>query len=202
MPEPDFFKRLGLLIVNDFASPEMCAALQREMHASVGSQGTVFVPGYGNRLDPDFRSVRRADISDSSRASLRRQFADLLPQVSGHFGLDLSGSHEPQSLVYRKGDFHQPHRDATTDEAVPAAYRLNKVAAVLFVNTEGEGLEPAFYQGGSLAFYGLLPDPPWNAVGMPITGVAGVLVAFPAELPHEVRVVARGERLVISTFYY
>jgi predicted 2-oxoglutarate/Fe(II)-dependent dioxygenase YbiX len=61
--------------------------------------------------------------------------------------------------------------------------------------------QPGAYGGGDLTFYGLLGDARWERCGLPLVGEAGLAAAFRAEVLHEVRPVAWGERYSLVAWY-
>jgi predicted 2-oxoglutarate/Fe(II)-dependent dioxygenase YbiX len=53
-----------------------------------------------------------------------------------------------------------------------------------------------------LSFFGLMgEDAREEAVGLPLTGEAGLLVAFPSELVHGVQAVTRGKRYTVVSWF-
>jgi predicted 2-oxoglutarate/Fe(II)-dependent dioxygenase YbiX len=57
------------------------------------------------------------------------------------------------------------------------------------------------YQGGELEFYGLVDDARLKNRALPLTGEAGLLVAFRAETMHAVSPIVAGERLTVVTWF-
>ncbi len=100
-----------------------------------------------------------------------------------HAGLALDG---PKFVSYGPGQFFRAHRDRSDDPSDPAVVRGRRLTLVCLLNDgdDGDGL-PAF-DGGALVVY----DPrPAN-----VKPKAGTVVAFDADLMHEVRPVRGGIR--------
>ena len=93
------------------------------------------------------------------------------------------------------------HLDISPHAEAPAIINDRKVSIIIFVNQEGEDLEEGDYCGGNLTFYGLLDDPNWRNVGLPLESEAGLLIAFRPDTFHEVTPVTEGTRLTITTWF-
>jgi SM-20-related protein len=74
------------------------------------------------------------------------------------------------------------------------------VSIVVFLNGEGDPADDQSYTGGSLTFYGLMRDARADDRGFPVTGEAGLLVAFPSQLVHSVTPVTCGMRFTIVSW--
>ena len=122
--------------------------------------------------------------------------ASTISLSNSHFNLTLKDCNEPHLLVYREGDFFNPHRDNNRD---PTARR---VSIVIFLNRESKEIAPDCYGGGSLVLYQLMDDPRCKEIGFPVVGKEGLLVAFAADRIHGVTPVTYGERLTIVTWFY
>ena len=73
----------------------------------------------------------------------------------------------------------------------------------MFLNDESAEPSSTTYEGGRLTFYGLLDDEGLGGKSMafPVPGEAGLFVAFPTDVIHEVTPVLRGERYTIVTWF-
>jgi predicted 2-oxoglutarate/Fe(II)-dependent dioxygenase YbiX len=115
-------------------------------------------------------------------------------RVAQALGISL-GEREGAGFVrYPAGGFYRPHRDRGEDPHwAPAARRA--AAVVLFLNASRDaGLEGEF-DGGILRLY--LPQG-----RVEIAPAAGLLVAFPADVLHEVTEVRDGTRDTVVDWYY
>jgi predicted 2-oxoglutarate/Fe(II)-dependent dioxygenase YbiX len=99
-------------------------------------------------------------------------------------------------IRYPSGGFYKPHRDRGTDAHWPSAAR-RAAAVVIFLNSSRQGSrEAGEFDGGVLRLF--LPD-----AEEPVAPEAGLMVAFPADVLHEVTEVRGGTRdSVVDWFYF
>lgn len=147
------------------------------------------------------RSTLQVEVGDSTDALIRAKLLDLRSQLSRHFGLELSDCQALNYLIYKPGDFFEPHRDESQKPDAPEHVRQRRVSVIVFLSDEDEAGRPGEYAGGSLGFYGLLKDPRCVNIGLPIKGKAGLLVAFRSDVFHQVSTVTRGERYTVVSWY-
>ena len=83
----------------------------------------------------------------------------------------------------------------------PGFSRARRVAAVIFLNGEGDPSVSDGYRGGALTLYGLFEQPDAETLGFPLEAEEGLLVTFPADVTHEVRPVEAGERYTVVTWF-
>ena len=198
MPAADFFTMFGLFVRRELFDAALCEALRDEIRGSPGRASTVAEES-GDAVDDAYRKTVSADVRAETQALVHGRLTELLPDLSTHFGLELTGFQRPQFLLYREGDYFRPHADREDD--APDYVRQRRVSAVIFLNGEGPEGEPGSYSGGALTFFGLMADPRGDAVGFPLVGEQGLLVAFPSELVHSVAPVTGGERFTIVTWF-
>jgi predicted 2-oxoglutarate/Fe(II)-dependent dioxygenase YbiX len=204
---PEFFTRFGLYVQPEFIDCEQRTGLLSAMRASVQRNGRVYVAGSGGFYDESRRSVKLSQVTGATRARVITLFENLRPVLESHFRITLDGNREPQFLVYREGDFFCPHSDTVNGEDAQGAPKVNKLAAVLFLNSEidSEAARDQIgndYSGGALTFYGLMKEQGGPQVGLPLTGRSGTVVVFPAHITHEVRRITGGERFTITCKYF
>jgi SM-20-related protein len=199
MPRADFFARLGLFATKELFDKSLCASICIELSTVPGH----FVPvGRTGEVDTTIRSARACKPSPEIRSRVSAKLEELRPELGRHFGLTLVGFEKVQFLCYHPGDFYVPHRDCDSDLDAPAFIRARKVSVVLFLNAPGEPLETGAYCGGSLTFYGLMPDPRLESYGFALDGEEGLMIAFRSDLLHEVTPVTHGQRYTAVTWYY
>jgi SM-20-related protein len=193
-----FFAKLGVLIVSDFLEPGECARLCGEMRAAPRADALLSLRGRADEVvDPGRRKSAAAQVSATTRAAMVERLLAIKPRVEGFFGMALAGVVEaPKFLIYQTGDFFVPHRDVVpaeegTSSPIIPARRINLVVCL---NGESETAGMPGYGGAALTLYGLIDTPPWRQYGLAVPGVAGSLVAFRADVLHEVAPIARGER--------
>jgi SM-20-related protein len=198
MPNLEFFRSAGLFLKENFLPAQQCQALRQEMMAGDQFEAALERQGVAEAVvDPYSRKTKLAKVSKASRLQIRDALTGLLPALSSHFGVTLTGIQPTNYLVYREGDFFARHLDMSKSPDRMESKR--KVSIVIFLNDQTDAPGEAVYSGGSLTFFGLQP-PPFEKLGHPITGKEGLLVAFRSDVLHEVRPVTRGTRLTVVSW--
>jgi predicted 2-oxoglutarate/Fe(II)-dependent dioxygenase YbiX len=108
--------------------------------------------------------------------------------------------HSPAFRNSSSGDFFERHRDRG-EGAAPSFSRARRIAAVVFLNGEGDPTSFDAYRGGHLTLYGLFEQPESESIGLPLEAEEGLMVTFPADVIHEVRPVESGERYTVVTWF-
>jgi predicted 2-oxoglutarate/Fe(II)-dependent dioxygenase YbiX len=127
------------------------------------------------------------------------------PSIEKNFDLELKECQNPLCYRYEEGSFFGAHRDSCDRPLAPEFLRQRRVSTIIFLNQRTE--EPSFetsiptYCGGSLALYGLIDNPHWQNMGIPVPSQPGMLVAFRSEMLHEVKKVTAGERYTIVSWF-
>jgi predicted 2-oxoglutarate/Fe(II)-dependent dioxygenase YbiX len=199
MPSFDFFQRMGLFAAQSFFDPAMCERVRGNMQSANYTSGTVD-EGNGDAVDHRTRSVSMARIPSDLRALVTAQLLAVKPALEAHFTLTLTGCQPPQFLTYRQGDFYRPHQDNMPSNTQIVKDR--RVSVVIFLNPVSENPQAGSYGGGSLTFYDLVPGPAGAAIGLPLQGEQGLLIAFSSSLLHSVAAVTHGERYTIATWFF
>ena len=198
MPNPEFFRSAGLFLKEDFLSPEQCDAIREEMTASQQSDAVLARQGVADLVvDPYVRKTRLAKVSKDTKHKIHDALAGLLPTLSAHFNLTLTGIQPTDYLVYREGDFFARHLDVSKSKDRVETKR--KLSIVVFLNDQSEAPGENVFGGGSLVFYGLMP-PPFEILGHPFIGKRGCLVAFRPDVLHEVKPVTHGTRFTVVSW--
>ena len=202
MPDADFFTHFGMFTNRNFFDSDLCLKIRSDMRSTDSNPSTVVEKqGPDDAVDEKTRRTRSAKVSTSTRALVEERLLAVKPKLEKHFNLVLDGCQKPQFLIYREGDFFRAHPDNSTDPDAPEFVKERQVSAVIFLNNEVEDPMPDSYSGGSLTFYGLIDDPRGESMGFPLTGEAGLLVAFRPEILHEVTPVTHGERYTIVSWF-
>jgi predicted 2-oxoglutarate/Fe(II)-dependent dioxygenase YbiX len=201
MPSADLFKKLGLYVEPKLFSAELCEEIAAEMQR-VPQDPLRVVDGdtAKHRMKLNVRRTKGASVSDSLVKSTHDVLQSLIEPLRNHFGLDLSGCEQPQFLVYTEGDYFKPHSDSDYSEEKPQYIRDRKLSVIVFVT--GYSAELDGFQGGELVFHGLLNDPRGKKFGFPLRGEAGMCIAFPSNVVHEVTPIAKGKRCTIVSWFY
>ena len=193
MTSHDWFARqLGLYLSEDRVPASVCAAIRESSDSVASLESTVYRSG---RSHPEVltsaRSSRRFYPSQHLCEAVESVIEHQLPRISDHFEVQLGEVEELQFLHYRVGDFFRRHQDARSepDGSLPAGRRISLVVS----------LSPAAAHAGGefMVFPSLgLGD---NA-GFELGLEEGRLLAFPGDLPHEVRPVTTGSRFSVVTW--
>ncbi|MDQ2920807.1 MAG: 2OG-Fe(II) oxygenase [Acidobacteriota bacterium] len=191
----NILSKFGIFVIEDFLDAGLCTDLRTAARTAAMDQAAVYTKGV-IRVNENVRRTKSAKITEPAASGLKARLLDLKPSLEAHFNLTLKGCNEPHLLVYREGDFFNPHRDNNRDP------KERRVSVVIFLNRESKEIAPDCYGGGSLAFYELMDDPRCKAIGFPVVGKEGLLVAFAADRIHGVTPVTYGERLTIVTWFY
>jgi predicted 2-oxoglutarate/Fe(II)-dependent dioxygenase YbiX len=115
--------------------------------------------------------------------------------ISAFFDSPFGGREGVNLLRYESGGFYRPHVDRADLPAWPPAAR-RAVTVVLFLESAREADPAGGFSGGSLR---LFPDDEDTPVD--IVPTRGMLVAFPADTPHEVTPVLDGHRDTIVDWF-
>lgn len=202
MPGIDFFARLGLFVKKSFLERDQCARLCAEARAAAAERATI-VRGREEFVDESSRKTKVADVTRESIELVESRLRGLMPELMRHFQVPLTGCEPPQFLVYGPGEFFGTHQDSSEEREKPSYVKERKVSTVIFLNDQSEDeSRPGTYGHGALSLYGLVPQPKWEKYGFPLSGEAGLLVAFPSHVWHAVEPVSRGERFTIVSWFY
>jgi predicted 2-oxoglutarate/Fe(II)-dependent dioxygenase YbiX len=137
------------------------------------------------RVDETVRKVDSIEVDEATLQIVERKLDDHRGAIAEFYGIDLSGREGASFLRYREGGFYRRHIDCGDVPSWPEASR-RRIAVVVFLN--------ASFAGGALRLFGdELSD---------VQPRAGALVAFPADLPHEVLRVESGTRDTVVDWYY
>ena len=195
----DFFRPLGIFIKENFLESSLCKELRDAIRSAPGKKATV---GEGGALvvDEKTRSTRNVTLEKEFLDLIEQRVLEIKEDLEKHFHVTLTNCQKPQFLAYGIGDFYKRHRDLASEKDSPLSMKDRKVSVIIFLNTEGEESIEDSFSGGSLTFFGLLEDPRLKNRGFPLTGQEGLLVAFGADVIHEVQPVQRGERFSVVTW--
>jgi SM-20-related protein len=202
MATADFFRRLGFFVDARFLDLEACEQIRAQTITGDAQPGSVYAGTGEFVIDTRIRRVQRAKLFGSPLEELRAKLLSLTPALEAHFQTKLEGVEDPALMTYRVGDFYTVHRDGTDDSDAPEFFRRRHISAIIFLNSEAEEAKEDSYCGGAVVFYGVIRQPGCEKYGIDLNGRAGLLVAFPSDVLHEVEPVTSGERFTIVTWYY
>src|SRR5207247_11346920 len=99
MPGADFFRNLGLFVVDDFLDRRLCEGICAEMRCSAVEQGAIVVGNGEEVVDENSRRVLRAKVGETSKRLIKDRLEDLKPSLAGNFKASLGVSENPQFLM-------------------------------------------------------------------------------------------------------
>lgn len=201
MANADFFAALGFFTRRGFLDPGTCARLREEVRRAPASPATVRADARSYQVDRSTRRTDWADVPPDAVALVEQRLAEVVPDVGRHYDLPLTGVQPLQFLAYQPGDFFELHRDRAEGDDAPSFSGARRVAAVVFLNGEGDPASSEAYRGGALTLYGLFDQPDAETVGLSLEAEEGLLMTFPADVVHEVRRVEAGERYTVVTWF-
>jgi len=201
MPRADFFRHFGIYAAPGLLPPDACQRLVAELSAAPRSPAEVYKDNYAREVDERARRTVRVEAPAGVAASMKETLSGQRAAIEAVFPFALGECEEPEFLVYRAGDFFGPHLDGTRRGRISEHLKRRRVSVVLFLNGQREEPAQGSFGGGSLVFYGLFKDPRAAQVGLPLAPEAGLLVAFPSDLLHEVTPVTHGERHTVVTWF-
>jgi predicted 2-oxoglutarate/Fe(II)-dependent dioxygenase YbiX len=192
--------KLDLLLIRDFLDNGTRARILAGLTSAPGQAAAVYRDAASGVIDGRMRRATRVTPSPEITESVTRFLLERKPAVEEHFRIDLSDCEDPQFLRYRTGDFFVAHQDGATGLLRSERELLRKISVVIFLSSQSETPEPGRYCGGTLAFHR------WEIGAgedrrVDLSGEPGTLVAFRAELTHEVTPVTHGERYSIACWY-
>jgi predicted 2-oxoglutarate/Fe(II)-dependent dioxygenase YbiX len=202
MPNADVFHALGFFARRRFLDPETCRRLRETVRAAPSRAAAVRDDERSyDEVDRTSRSTDRADVAPEDVEAIEQRLASVMPEVERHYGITLRHVQTLQFLVYREGDFFGPHSDSSESDDAAEFLRARRVAAVIFLNGEGDPAKSEAYRGGALTLYGVFRERTHGTLGLALEAEEGLLITFPADLVHEVRPVEAGERYTVVTWF-
>ena len=202
MPNIEFFSQFGIYFERNFLNEHVRLKIRDSLlQNDEFSKGRIVSDDGQKVTDEEWRKVLRGTVCSEIQHDVRQELTVLQPRLEAHFQTTLHGFETPQFLLYQVGDFYRHHRDVVSSKGGAHSAKNRKVSIVLFVNGEGNHQETDF-QGGALTFYGLVKGKSQKDFGLPVVAEAGLLVAFPSTIFHEVFPVTSGKRVSIVTFYF
>jgi SM-20-related protein len=188
-----------LFMVKGFLEPEICRQLIDELRHCQSAPATVYGMGKASAVDERVRKVNRLIPSQATVDYVREQLLNCRSEIEDHFGVNLNNCEEPQFLRYCVGDFFVAHQDGNTGLLFDEREQRRKISIVIILNRQSEAGESDTFCGGSLVFSEWRPG--YKSGRLELTGEAGRLVTFRAEITHEVIPVTQGERYSIVSWY-
>ena len=175
-----------------FLSPAECLAIRRGMDA--GDAELAEILNAGIHAETDVRAATVIEPAPNLVREVEARLEGCRDAVMAGLGLQVAEREGAGFLRYPAGGFYRAHRDRGDDpEWEGAAHRA--VALVVFLNTSRAVSPAGEFDGGVLRL--LLPGRDIDLVPE-----AGLLVAFPADILHEVTEVRGGTRDTVVDWFY
>lgn len=114
--------------------------------------------------------------------------------LEAFFGIRLGDREGASLLRYDVGGFYGPHQDRADVPSWPAAVR-RRIAVVLFLNSSRDVDPSGDFTGGVLRIHA-------DDGAVDVAPRRGVIVAFPADVVHEVTDVRDGTRDTVVDWFY
>jgi SM-20-related protein len=197
--EADLIAKYDLLLTPGFLDESTCQNIIEQSLLSSSAPATVYGRTDSGSVDEHVRRASRFIPSAVTVEFVNRLLMEHKPRVERHFQIALRGVEEPQFLRYQVGDFFVAHQDGNTGLIRLDTESDRKISIVIFLNRQTDEPIPGTYCGGGLRFSDYRAKPGQRELEFPAG--PGMMVAFRAELTHEVTPVIRGERYSIVSWY-
>lgn len=195
-----FFRSAGLFVKTDFLHSGECAEITAQMREAAPCKALIAKKnGEEDTLDESRRRVLCVSVEKSLANLVKTRLLRVKPGIEAHFRLPLTDCQGPNFLRYDVNAFYKCHRDADFDAPPDVIHR--KISAVIFLNASSKEAAADGYTGGELTFYGLLPGAQWEKCAFSFEAAAGLLIAFPSNMAHEVQPVTSGQRFTIACWF-
>ena len=175
----------GIMVVENFLSPEQCEVIREAFKASMGNLAPNAKDSFWDERLLWFHQI---DASAHRAKSIMQQARYVAAyRIAEHFAVGKPLYADSQQLVlWNEGHSMPVHVDNAHPDGSAHGTPYREYASVLYLNDDYEGGEIYFPRQG----YRLKPR-------------AGMLVAFPGsdEAPHGVTAVRKGERLTMPAWY-
>ena len=175
-----------------FLTPAQCVEIRRGMDAGEVEPAEVLAGGI--RRDSEARVASLVEPPESLTRDIEAKLDACRARVAEALGISLGEREGAGFIRYPAGGFYRPHRDRGDDPQWPPAAR-RAAAVVLFLNASRAAGAGGDFEGGILRLH--LPDGTIDVAPEP-----GLLVAFAADVLHEVTEVRNGTRDTIVDWYY
>ena len=196
----DRLEQYGIFTREDFLPSSLCASLSEAVDAAPLYSGGLWDRENGPHVEHRFKRRKEYSYTATEYPDLHRRVFELVDDLAAHFDLKPTTLQPLKFTRYDVGDFYKPHRDVVVNGDAREGINARKIALTFFLNQQGDEPGEGDYCGGNLTFYGLVDDPAWQGVGIPLESDAGMLVAFRPDIIHEVTPVTHGTRYAITTW--
>ena len=183
---------MGLFRLGGFLTLDQCAAVRRGMDEGVVEHAEIL--GRGIHRETDVRVATLIEPASDLVRDVESKLDACRERVEEARGMTLAEREGAGFVRYPEGGFYRAHRDRGDDPQWAGAAR-RAIALVLFLNSSRDASPDGDFDGGVLRLFG-----PEGAID--VTPEAGTLVAFPADVLHEVTEVRGGTRDTVVDWFY
>ncbi len=181
---------LGMLAVDDVLPNALCQAILAK-HPEWYEEAASIHRDADTTVDQAVRSTRVLTPPKETKHEIQQCLTNLVPQLQDHFAVDLERVEKAQVLRYGVGDKFRKHRDGSADPETKGQL-FRKVSLVLAIS------ETNAYAGGDFVIFPESID--LHGRGCVVRIPSGGLLAFRADLQHEVTEVTNGERFSVVSW--
>ena len=190
-----------LYLAHNFLDLRTCADLMNEAHHAPTTRAPVYLEGSNDYVHETVRRTTSFHPADDWFRSIQSRMMQQKPFLEEHFSRRLTDCERPQFLHYREGDFFVRHQDGNTEQMDFDHLQIRRISIVVFLNAYSDEPEADTFAGGQLNFYDKDHESRAEPLMISLKGEPGLLVAFPADMLHEVKPVVRGERFTIISWF-
>jgi predicted 2-oxoglutarate/Fe(II)-dependent dioxygenase YbiX len=181
-----------LYVLDGFLDVVTCRQIQDAMDA--GLTETAEVLDEEIEVRDEVRRVASIEVDPAIVAEVEQRFDGQREPIAAFFGVALAGREGAGFLRYADGGFYRAHRDRASVASWPDAAR-RAIALVVFLNGSRDQDPEGAFGGGALRLFA-------GHDAIDVVPRRGTLVAFPADLLHEVLEVVGGTRDTIVDWLY
>ena len=185
---------MHIFIAPDVMDAAACRRVQTAMDDGASEPAEVLSDTID--VQEDVRRASEIDIADAVLAIVDATLDSMQERIARYYELSLQGREGTSFLRYETGGFYKRHVDRAHVPAWPLTAR-RRVTVVLFLESSREAERSGGFSGGLLRLY---PDE--NSQPVDITPTRGTLVAFPADMPHEITPITAGRRDTVVDWFY
>ncbi|MEQ1731840.1 MAG: 2OG-Fe(II) oxygenase [Vicinamibacterales bacterium] len=181
-----------LFVAPDAWPSSFCDEIREAMNR--GDAGSAEILDADIFVDESVRHALDITVSGDVLARVEHALEQMRRQISEHFALTLSGSVGVTFLRYGAGGRYRRHCDR--DPRPGSGTEDRRLSILMWLNTASTDHGRGDFTSGTLVLF-----PPHRDDAIEVIPVAGTLVAFPSEWPHEVRTVIGGTRDVVVDWW-
>jgi predicted 2-oxoglutarate/Fe(II)-dependent dioxygenase YbiX len=187
-------QKLGVYVEENFLPETLCAEICSQMEKAVKTEDGLWSDNKSIEYkNSKHRQSHTCHIPEAARIPIEKKVLAAKVKIEKVFDEEYSAVLErPKFLRYSVVSFFAPHTDNQLNR---------KINISIYLNSQTTNGNSGDYSGGVLNLYNLIESKGWEGRGVPIPGKAGMLIAYPARILHEVTPVTEGFRYAIVSRY-